>query len=144
MAEVDEEEFVDQTSGSATSSTNRVTPAPPGLSSVGSAQSHDVHDLHVDGKSRPLWQGATEHVCGPYDFTDVELKKGATTRAQDCDWRAVETLRYEDRGLPVSRSRTSSGLHSCRREATSTECLVVDGQGHRNTHTNWQAGSATI
>ena len=55
----------------------------------------------------------------------------ATSRAQDRDSRAVETLRYEDRRLPVSRRRTSSGLHSCRCEATNSECLKVDGQRHR-------------
>ena len=61
--------------------------------------------------------GATEHVCGPHDFTHAALEEWTTSRAQDRDWRAVVTLRYEDRRLPVSRRRTSSGLHSCRCES---------------------------
>ena len=70
--------------------------------------------------------GANEHVCEPQDFTRC-VGEGATTRAQD---------------RPVSRRRTSSGLHSCRCEATNTECLKVDGQRHRNIHPSWQAASA--
>ena len=38
VAEADEDKFVDPTSGSASSSTTRVTPAPSGLSSAGTAQ----------------------------------------------------------------------------------------------------------
>ena len=158
VVEVAEEQFVDQTSGSASSSTNRVTPALPGLSSAGIAQPttgmiSTLMEGHVqsgwlceletgtdDSKSREnetiellVDTGATEHVCGPYDFTHVALNKGVTTSAQNCGWRAVETLRNEDRELPVSRTRTSSRLHSCRREETNAECLAIDGQRHRNT-----------
>ena len=60
----------------------------------------------------------------------------AASRAQDRDWRAVETQRYEDCRLPVSRRRTSSGLHSCGCEATNSECLSVDGQRHRNVYSS--------
>ena len=67
-----------------------------------------------------------------------------TSRAQDRDGRAIETLRYEARRLPVSRRRPSSGLHSFRCEATNAECLKVDGQRHRNIHASWQAASATF
>ena len=66
--------------------------------------------------------GAT--VCGLHSRCTEEW---ATSSAQDRDWRAVETLRYDDRRLAVSRRRTSSGLHSCRCEATNSECLKVDG-----------------
>ena len=34
--------------------------------------------------------GATEHVCGPHDFTRAALKEWTTSRAQDHDWRTVD------------------------------------------------------
>ena len=46
--------------------------------------------------------GATEHVCVPHDFTHIALKYGPRP-ALKTDWGAVETLRYEDRRLLVSR-----------------------------------------
>ena len=82
--------------------------------------------------------GATEHVCGRHDFTHAALMHGPRPALK------TATLQYEDRRLQVSRRRTSSGLHSCRCEATNSECLKVDGQRHRNIHPSWQAVSATI
>ena len=47
--------------------------------------------------------GATEHVCGPHDFTHGALKNGPHASLKTATWRAFETQRYEDRRLPVSR-----------------------------------------
>ena len=101
MAEVDEEESVDPPSESASSSTTRVTLSLPGLSSAGSAQSTTgmIFTL-MEGHAQSRWlceletgvedsklcenetiellvdTGATEHVCGPQDFTHAALEKG--------------------------------------------------------------------
>ena len=101
VAEVDEEESVDPASESARSSTNRVTRSPPGLSSAGIAQSttEKISTL-MEGHAQSGWlceletgvedskvfenetiellvdTGATEHVCGPQDFTHAALEKG--------------------------------------------------------------------
>ena len=101
VAEVDEEEFVEPTSGSASSSTTRVTSAPPCLSSAGIAQSTTgMISTLMEGNVQSGWlceletgvedprlrenetievsvdTGATEHVCGPLDFTHAALEKG--------------------------------------------------------------------
>ena len=94
------EESVEPPNSSA-SSTNRVTPPPPGLSSVGTAQSTtgSISTL-VEDHAQSGWlcelvvgsddarmreceyvellvdTGATEHVCGPHDFTHAALTSG--------------------------------------------------------------------
>ena len=112
---------------------------------------HDGIDLHADGGSRAVWlalgsddarmrecwpvellvdTGATVRVCGPHDFTHAALKNGPRPALKTSS--AVETQRCEDCRLPVSSRKTASGLHSCRCEATNSQCLKVDGQRHRN------------
>ena len=101
VAEVDEEESLEPQNSSASSSTTRVTPPPPGLSLVGTAQSTtgsistlmEVHaqscwlcELEVGSDDARVREcefvellvdtRATEHVCGPHDFTHVALKNG--------------------------------------------------------------------
>ena len=101
VAEVDEEESVEPPNSSASSSTTQVTPPPPGLFSAGTAQSTtgtistltEVHaqsgwlrELVVvsdDARVREcefvellVDTRATEHVCGPHDFTHAELTSG--------------------------------------------------------------------
>ena len=168
MVTVDEEESVEPPNSSA-SSTTRVTPPPTGLFSAGTAQSTTgTISTLMEAHAQSGW--VCELVVGSDDARvraceKVELlvdtwgnracmwasrlhsrctEEWATSRAQDRDWRAVETPRYEDRKLSVSRRRTSSGLHCCRCEATNSECLKVDGQRHRNIHPSWQAVSATV
>ena len=88
-------------SRSASSSTARVTPVhPPGLSSAGTDQNATgTISTLMEGHVQPGWlceletggkdstheneaieilveTGATEHDCGPYDFTHVKLEKG--------------------------------------------------------------------
>ena len=94
VAEVDEEETAEHPNSDASSSTHRVTLPPLGLSSTGTAQSTagTVSTLLEDhalsgwlcelgtGVDDTRWRenefvellvdtGATEHVCGPQDFT---------------------------------------------------------------------------
>ena len=94
VAEVDEDESAEPPCGSASSSTSRVTPPPPALSSTGIAQSTTgMISALTEGHARSGWlckletgvedtklcdvemiellvdTGATEHVCGPQDFT---------------------------------------------------------------------------
>ena len=132
VAEVDEEESVEPPNSSASSNTTRVTPPPHVLSSVGTAQSTaGTISTLMEDQAQSGWlcelvvgsddvqmregelvellvdTGATEHVCGPHDFTLAALTNAPRPRD------TVETPRYEDRRLPVSRRRTSSGLHSC-------------------------------
>ena len=101
VAEVDEEESVELQNSSASSSTTRVTPPPPGLSLAGTAQStkgsiSTLMEAHAqsgclcelvvgsdDARVREcefvellVDTGATEHVCGPRDFTHAALKNG--------------------------------------------------------------------
>ena len=101
VAEVDDEESVEPPNRNASSSTNRVTPPPPGLFSAGTAPSTTgtISTLMEDhaqsgwlcelvGRSDDTkWRenefvellvdtGATEHVCGPQDFTHAELTSG--------------------------------------------------------------------
>ena len=101
VAEVDEKESVEPPNSSASSSTTRVTPPPPGSSSEGTAQSTTgtiptLMEAHAhsgwlcefvvgseDGQMREgefvelmVDTGATEHVCGPHDFTHAELTNG--------------------------------------------------------------------
>ena len=101
VAEVDEEESVEPPNSSASSSTTRVTPPPPGLSSAGTAQSTvgsistlmEDHaqsgwlcELVVGSDDAQMREGefvellvdtgATEHVCGPHDFTHAALTNG--------------------------------------------------------------------
>ena len=101
VAEVDEEESVEPPNSSASSSTTRVTPPPLGLSSAGTAQSTNgsistLMEAHAqsgslcelvvgsdDARMREceyvellVDTGATEHVCGPHDFTHAALKNG--------------------------------------------------------------------
>ena len=115
VAEVDEVESVEPPNSSASSSTTRVTPPPPGLFSAGNPQSttgtiSTLMEAHAqsgwlcelvvgsdDARVREcefvellVDTGATEHVCGPHDFTRC-TEEWATARAQDRDWRAVET-----------------------------------------------------
>ena len=99
VAEVDEEESVEPPNSNASSSTTRVTPPPPGLSSAGTAQSTSISKLMEDHAQsgwlcelvvgsddarvrecefveRLVDTRATEHVCGPHDFTHAALKNG--------------------------------------------------------------------
>ena len=124
VAEVDDEESVELPKSIASSSTTRVTPPPPGLSSAGTAQSTtgpisklmEAHaqsgwlcDLVVGSDDARLREcefvellvgtGATEHVCGPHDFTHAALRNGPRP--------ALKTA--TGGGLPVSRRRPASG-----------------------------------
>ena len=54
--------------------------------------------------------GATEHVCGPHDFTHAALKNGPRPALKTATGKL---LRFEDCRLSVPRRRTASGLHSC-------------------------------
>ena len=138
---------------SANSNTTRVTPTPPGFPSAGTAQSTGSIYTLIEDHAHSGWlcelvvgsndaqmreceyvdlledARTTEHVCGPHDFTHA-TEEWTTSRAQDRDWRTAETLRYEDRRLPVSRRITSSGLHRC--ETTNSGSLKVERQRHRN------------
>ena len=102
VAEVDEEESVELPNSSASSSTTRVTPPPPlGLSLAGTAQSttasistlmethaqlgrlcelvvgsDDARTTECEFVELLVDTGATEHVCGPHDFTHAALKNG--------------------------------------------------------------------
>ena len=127
VAEVDEEESVEPPKSSASSSTTRVTPPPPGLFSAGTAQSttgtiSTLMEAHAEsGWLCELVVGSDDARVRECEFVELLVDRGnraclwasrlhsrcteewATSRAQDRDWRAVETLRYEDRRLPVSR-----------------------------------------
>ena len=101
VAEVHEEESVEPPNSSASSSTTRVTPPPPGSFSAGTAQSTTgTISTLVEAHAQSGWlcelvvasddarvrerdfvellvdTGATEHVCGPHDFTHAALKNG--------------------------------------------------------------------
>ena len=114
VAEVDEEECVEPPNSRASSSTTRATPPPPGLSSAGAAQStagtiSTLMEDHAqsgcelvvgsDGVRMRECEcvellvdtGATEHVCGPHDFTHAALKNGPRpalklSNAKNCEW----------------------------------------------------------
>ena len=83
--------------------------------------------------------GSTEHVCVPHDFTHAALNFGPRVALKTATGELLRHYGTRAVDLPVSRRRTSSGLHSCRCEATISECLKVDGQRHRNIHPSWQA-----
>ena len=126
VAEVDEEESVEPPNSSTSSSTTRVTP-PPGLFSAGTAQSTTgTISTLMEAHAQSLWLcdlvvGSDDARVRECEFVELLVDTGnraclwasrlhsrcteecATSRAQDRDWRAVETLRYEDRRLPVSR-----------------------------------------
>ena len=135
VTEVDEEESVESPNSSASSSTTRVTPPPPSLFSAGPAQSttgtiSTLMEAHAQSGWLPeLVVGSDDARVRECEFVGLLVDTGATEHV---------------RRLPVSRRRTSSGLHSCRCEATNSECLKVDGQRHRNIQPSWQAVSATI
>ena len=101
VADVDEEESVEPPNNSASNSTTRVTPPPPGLFSAGTAQSTTgTISTLMEGHAQSGWlcalvvgsddarvrecefvellvdTGATEHVCGPHEFTHAALKNG--------------------------------------------------------------------
>ena len=107
VAEVDEEGSVDPPSGSASSSTIRVTPSPPGLSSSGIAQSTTgMISTLMEGHAQSGWlfeletgvedssmrekemsellvdTGATEHVCGPSRFHTTLLRRSHNQRSR--------------------------------------------------------------
>ena len=104
VAEVDEEESVEPPNSSASGSMTPVTPPPPGFCFSRNCAVHDGNDLHADGGSGWLCDlvvgsddarvrecefvellvdtGATEHVCGPHDFTHAALKKGHVPRSR--------------------------------------------------------------
>ena len=155
VAEVDEEESVELPNSSASSSTTRVTPPPPGLFSAGTAQSttgtiSTLMEAHA--QSGWLWElvvgsddarvrecefvellvdtGATEHFCGPHDFTHAALKNGPRPALKTA---TGELLKHH--GTRIADFR-------CHFEYS--ECPKVDGQRHRNIHPSWQAVSATI
>ena len=107
VAEVDEKESVEPPQSSASSRTTRVTPPPPGVFSPGTAQSttgtiSTLMEAHAQSGwlcelvGAQMREGefvellvdteATEHVCGPHDFTHASLTNGPRPRAQDRDW----------------------------------------------------------
>ena len=169
VAEVDEEESVEPPNSSASSSTTRVTPPPPGLSLAGTAQSttgsiSTLMEAHAqsgwlcemvvgsdDARVRECEYvelladtGATEHVCGPHDFTHAALKNGPRP--------ALKTAT----GEPLKHYGTRTVDFRCQGEELRVGFTVVDvkrpilsvswfcGQRHRNLHPSWQAVSETI
>ena len=153
FAEVDEEESVEPPNSSASSSTKRVTTPPPGLSLAGTAQSTtgSISTL-VEAHAQSGWlcelvvgsddarvrecefvellmdTGAIEHVCGLHDFTHAALKNGPRPALKTATGELLQHYSTRTVDFQESRRRTSSGLHSCRCEATNSECRKVDGQ----------------
>ena len=166
VAEVDEEESVEQPNSSASSSTTRVTQPPPGLCSAGTAQSKTgtistlmkahaqsgwLCELMVgpdDARVREcefvellVDTGATEHVCGPHDFTHAALKNGPrpalkTATGELLKHNGTRTVDFRCQGEEL---RVGFTVVDVKRPI-----LSVSRQRHRNIHPSWQAVSATI
>ena len=112
----------------ASSSTTRVTPPPPGLFSAGTAQSttgtiSTLMEAHAqsgwlcelvvgsdDARVREcefvellVDTGANEHVCGPHDFTHAALKNGPRPALKTATGELLKHYGTRTVRLPVSR-----------------------------------------
>ena len=162
FADVDEEESVEQPHSSASSSTTRVTPPPLGLSSTGTAQpttgsistlmeahaqsgwlcalvvgSDDARMRECEHVELLVDTGATEHVCGPQDFTHAELTNGPrpalkTATGELLKHYGTRTVDFRCQGEEL---RVGFTVVDVKRPIL--ECPSVDGQRHRNIHPSW-------
>ena len=82
--------------------------------------------------------GATEHVCGPHDFTHAALNGPRpaleTATGELLKHYGTRTVDFRCQGEELQVGFTVVDVKS----------LKVDGQRHRNIHPSWQAVSETI
>ena len=160
VAEVDEERTVESPNNSNASSTNLSPTSTSWFEFVCNLASNIGDDLNSEGRSCTLWMalrtrhrckrnelagsefvellvgtGATEHVCGPLDFTHVELTSGPRPALKTA---TGELLKHYGQGEADFRFQS---------EELRVSFTVVDVKRpirHPNVHPSWQADVASI